>query len=192
MLVKVKYAEVSYKFISRRQLAKEHYSYEKKGTCCLLAAIEPLAGKRITDAYEYRTKKEYTEFMQGLAKQYPKAKKIHPVQDNLNSHHLSSFYEYLPADEARALADRFVFYYTSKSASWTNRIEIVFSALSKQCLNRRIATKEMLEQQIKAILKERNEQQIKINWQLSIIKARTTLNKPYTATNPDNIEFKQT
>src|SRR5919205_4682770 len=72
------------------KLAKEHYSYEKKGACCLLAAIEPLQGKRIAQVYEHRTKKEYTEFMQAIATTYPKAKKIHLVQDNLNTHHPSS------------------------------------------------------------------------------------------------------
>ena len=174
------------------KIAKEHYSYEKKGSCCLLAAIELLQGKRIAAVYEQRTKKEYTQFMQTLAEHYPKAKKIHVVQDNLNTHHISSFYEYLPADEAKALADKFEFHYTPKSASWLNMIEIEFSALSKQCLNRRIATKEMLEAQIKAIIKERNDKSIKINWQFSITKARTTLNKSYTAVNPTNIKFKQT
>src|SRR5919206_5270495 len=93
------------------KLAKEHYSYEKKGACCLLAAIEPKQGKRIAKVYEHRTKKEYTEFMQTLAEHYPKAKKIHVVQDNLNTHHLSSFYEHLPADEAKSLANRFEFHY---------------------------------------------------------------------------------
>ncbi len=174
------------------KLAKEHYSYEKKGSCCLLAAIEPKQGKRMAKVYEQRTKKEYTEFMQLLASAYPEAKKIRVVQDNLNTHGVSSFYEYLPADEAKRLADRFEFHYTPKSASWLNMIEIEFSALSKQCLNRRIATKEMLAEQIAYIIKEKNEQQIKINWQFSIQKTKTTLNKSYTAVNPNNIKFKQT
>ncbi len=85
------------------------------------------------------------------------------MQDNLNTHQTGSFYEHLPADEAKQLADRFEFHYTPKSASWLNMIEIEFSALSRQCLNRRIATQEKLNEQINAIIKERNEKQIKIN-----------------------------
>jgi len=30
--------------------AKQHYSYQKNGSCCLLAAIEPLTGKRLAQA----------------------------------------------------------------------------------------------------------------------------------------------
>lgn len=75
---------------------------------------------------------------------HPKAEKIRLVQDNLNTHNLSSLYETFSAAEAFALAQRFEFYLTPKSASWLNRIEIEFSALAKQGLNRRIATQEKL------------------------------------------------
>ena len=172
------------------KLAKEHYSYKKNGSCALLAAIEPQAGKRVASVYEHRTKAEYTQFMQTLSQSYAHAKKIIVVQDNLNTHHTASFYDQLPADQARALADRFEFHYTPKGASWLNMIEIEFSALSKQCLNRRIATKEQLEQQIHAIINERNQKQIKINWQFSVASARSKLNNRYVAVNEANQKFK--
>lgn len=175
------------------KIAKEHYSYKKNGSCALLAAIEPLAGKRIAQVYDQRTKAEYTRFMQQLSGSYPQAKKIIVVQDNLNTHQSASFYDQLPADQARALAERFEFHYTPKGASWLNMIEIEFSALSKQCLShRRIATKEILEQQVKAIIKHRNNKGIKINWQFSIQLARTKLNNKYAAVNTANLKFKQT
>jgi transposase len=175
------------------KIAKEHYSYKKSaGSCALLAAIEPQAGKRITQVYEHRTKKEYTQFMQHLSESYPQAKQIIVVQDNLNTHQNASFYDHLPADQARALAERFEFHYTPKGASWLNMIEIEFSALSKQCLSRRIPAKEILEQQLKAIVKERNDKGIRINWQFSIQSARTKLNSKYAKVNSDNLKFKQT
>lgn len=175
------------------KIAKEHYSYKKNGSCALLAAIEPLAGKRIASVYEHRTKEEYTRFMQTLSESYKDAKKIIVVQDNLNTHQTGSFYDHLPADEAKALCDRFEFHYTPKGASWLNMIEIEFSALSKQCLSRRrIATQQILEQQIKAIVEERNDKGIKINWQFSITSARSKLNNRYVAVNEANQKFKQT
>ena len=175
------------------KIAKEHYGYKKNESCALLAAIEPLAGKRIIQVYDQRTKKEYTRFMQHLSESYPQAKKIIVVQDNLNTHQTSSFYDQLPADQARALAERFEFHYTPKGASWLNMIEIEFSALSKQCLSgRRIATKQLLEQQLKAIVEHRNDKGIKINWQFSIQSARTKLNNKYTNVNTMNQKFKQT
>jgi hypothetical protein len=174
-------------------IAKEHYSYKKNGSCALLAAIEPLAGKRISKVYEHRTKEEYTQFMQHLSESYADAKKIIVVQDNLNTHQTASFYDHLPADQAKALAARFEFHYTPNGASWLNMIEIEFSALSKQCLSRRrIATKESLEQQLKAIVAERNDKGIRIHWQFSIQTARVKLNNRYTIVNPLNQKFKLT
>jgi hypothetical protein len=174
------------------QLIKEHYAYEKNGSCCLLAAIEPLTGKRVAQVHAQRTKKEYTCFMQELAAQYPLATKIRLVQDNLNTHNFSSFYEHLPADEAYQLSQRFELYYTPKSASWLNMIEIEFSALALQCLNRRIPTQEQLEKEVLAIIKERNQKQVKINWQFSLEKARTKLSRYYQKINPDNAKFQET
>lgn len=174
------------------KVAKQHYAYEKNGSCCLLGAIEPLKGYRFTKVYPQRTKKEYAEFMQELVKLYPQAIKIRLVQDNLNTHNFSSFYETLPADEAYELAQRFELHYTPKSASWLNMIEIEFSALSKQCLNRRIPTQDKLESEIEAIVKERNDKQIKIKWQFSIQNARNTMNSKYESVNQGNLKYKIT
>jgi hypothetical protein len=88
---------------------KQHYEYEKLGSCALLAAIEPLTGKRLAQVHPQRTKREYTLFCQALAAQYPNAIKIRLVQDNLNTHNASAFYEHLPAEDAFALAERFEF-----------------------------------------------------------------------------------
>jgi hypothetical protein len=158
---------------------KEHVTYERNGTCALLAAIEPLTGRRFGVVTHKRTKKEYTEFCQMIADQYPEAKKIRLVQDNLNTHNESFFYENLPPKEAFALAQRFEFYYTPKSASWLNMIEIEFSALARQCLRRRIADIDTLARQVSALIKERNKKKIKIVWQFSIQTARTKMRSHY-------------
>lgn len=105
--------------------AREHYAYEKNGSCALLMAIEPLTGKRAARVFDQRTKKEYAQFMKELAALYPEAKKIRVVQDNLNTHSTSSFYEAFSAEEAFALAQRFEFYFTPKKASWLNMIKPV-------------------------------------------------------------------
>ncbi|HEU0143879.1 MAG TPA: hypothetical protein VFQ47_03760 [Nitrososphaera sp.] len=44
--------------MQKGKVLKEHYCYEKNGSCALLAAIEPLTGKRLAQVYERRTKKE--------------------------------------------------------------------------------------------------------------------------------------
>ena len=157
--------------------------------CALLAAIEPLTGFRLAQVHERRTKKEYTLFCQALAAQFPAAIKIRLVQDNLNTHDTSAFYENLPADEARALAERFEFYFTPKSASWLNMIEIEFSALTRLCLKRRIPTIEELQQEILAIVADRKSKKIPITWQFSIQSARSKLNSHYVKVHYENSKF---
>lgn len=178
--------------MTKGQVAKEHYAYEKNGSCTLLAAIEPLTGQRLGLVRAQRTKKEYTEFCQALVKAWPEAIKIRLVQDNLNTHNASSFYENLPAEDARALAEKFEFHYTPKSASWLNMIEIEFSALVRDCLQRRIPTQQMLEREVLALVKERAEKKIKINWQFSLKAARTKMNSHYTRVNVENDQYKET
>jgi hypothetical protein len=174
------------------QPMREHYAYTKHGSCALLMTIEPQTGKREAQVFSRRTKQEYAQFMKELATRYPQAKKIRVVQDNLNTHSTSSFYETFSAEEAFVLSQRFEFYYTPKSASWLNMIEIEFSALSKQCLNRRIATKEELSKEVLLIVKEREEKAIKIDWQFSIESARGKLNRHYREVNADNAQYQKT
>ena len=99
------------------RLRKEHYAYEKLGSCALLAAIEPLTGQRVAQVYDHRTKKEFALFCQAVANAFPDATRIRLILDNLSTHDISAFYEHLPADQAFVLAQRFDFVFTPKSAS---------------------------------------------------------------------------
>ncbi len=171
------------------RVRKEHYAYEKLGSCVLFTAIEPLTGQRIAQIYQQRRKKEFALFCQAVAAHYPEAVKIRVVLDNLNTHNASAFYENLPADEAFALAQRFEFFYTPKSASWLNMIEIEFSALTRLCLKRRIPTIDQLESELMALVSERTAKRIKINWQFSIAVAREKLNSRYSVVNESNSKF---
>lgn len=68
---------------------RQDYHYERRGTCAVLMAVEPGAGRRIVKVTEQRTKKDYAFFMRDLALRYPDADKIILVQDNLNTHNPS-------------------------------------------------------------------------------------------------------
>lgn len=171
---------------------REDFSYQKNGSCALLATIEPLTGIRIADVFARRTKREFALHLQRVAAKYPKAKKIRLVLDNLNTHNASSFYETFPAEEAYRLSQLFEFYHTPKKASWLNMIEIEFSAISRLCLDRRIPSQGQLEKEVLAIVKERTEKQIKIDWQFSVEKARKKLNRHYEEVNSANSKYKET
>jgi hypothetical protein len=117
--------------------------------------------------------------MQRVAALLPSAEKVVLVQDNLNTHNASSFYENLPVEEAFALAQRFEMHYTPKKGSWLNMAELELSALSRICLARRIGSIKELDREVQAIVKERNEMQSKVEWQFSISQAREKLNRHY-------------
>lgn len=133
-----------------------------------------------------RTKREYTLFCQALAAQHAQAHQIRLVQDNLNTHNASAFYENLPPQDAFDLAQRFAFHYTPKSASWLNMIEIEFSALARGCLHQRIPTMEDLERQVLALVAERHEQRIQIDWQFSLEAARSKFTRHYAKIRRDS------
>lgn len=96
---------------------REDYHYSKHGSCALLMAFEPHTGRRWAKVYSQRTAKEYTCFMQQLSQQFPEAKKIILVQDNLNTHQGGSFYAHLPPEDAFELSQRFEMHFTPKGAS---------------------------------------------------------------------------
>jgi transposase len=174
------------------QVAKQHYTYSKHGSCCVLAAVEPLTGQRLYQVRSQRTKREYTQFMQQLAARYPQAAKIRLVQDNLNTHALSTFYDCLPAAMAEKLAARFEVHYTPKCGSWLNQIELDFSALSRQCLKRRIPTQARLAYQVYCWSRQRQAQGVKIRWQFTVTQARQTLNSQYCKVNRANRNYVKT
>jgi hypothetical protein len=165
---------------------KEDNEYERKGTCSLLVAFEPITGQRIVETSPTRKGEDYSRFMQNLAKAYPQAVKIRLVQDNLNTHSPSSFYQHLPAQQALQLTNRFEWIYTPKKASWLNMVELELSALSRICLNRRIPSMTQLDEQIQYLVKERNQVQASVNWQFSIESARTKLKRHYQKINSNN------
>jgi hypothetical protein len=162
------------------RVERQDYHYQRHGTCVVLMAVEPLAGWRMIAITKRKTKKDYAFFMKRLvAEHYRQAEEIILVQDNLNTHNPSSFYEAFPAPQASDLAERFAMVYTPKKASWLNMAEIELSALSKQCLDRRISNRQTLSKEVSAWVEERNSNRATINWQFTNSHARDKLQRFY-------------
>jgi late competence protein required for DNA uptake (superfamily II DNA/RNA helicase) len=161
------------------RVERQDYHYKRCGTCVVFMAVEPLAGQRILKVTEQKTKEDYAFFMKEIASYYTDADKIVLVQDNLNTHQPSSFYEVFDAPEAFALSQRFEMVYTPKKASWLNMAEIELSALSKQCLDRRIAERRILAKEVMAWSAKRNRLHTKITWHFTKSKAREKLSSAY-------------
>jgi len=155
------------------------YEYRRAGVANILLAIEPLTGKRVVEVSRQRTKADYARFKQRVAEKFSEAGAIVSIEDNLNTHNASSFYENLPPPEAFGLAQLFEYHHTPKKGSWLNMAELELSAIARICLSRRISSIEELEREVKAIVKEREELEIKIKWQFSITQARAKLSRHY-------------
>jgi len=153
--------------------------YIRNGVASVFLAFEPKTGRRLVRVYPRRTKSDYCRFQQAVVKEWSEAEIIVEVQDNLNTHNASSFYENLPAPQARELTTRFEFHFTPKKGSWLNMAEMELSALSRQCLSRRIPAIETLSRELEAIVKERNILAIKFKWQFTVENAREKLNRHY-------------
>ena len=76
--------------------------------------------------------------------------------DNLNTHHPASLYEAFEPGEARRIAERLEIHCTPKHGSWLNIAEIELGVLARQCLDRRIPSREVLSQETGAWQGQRN------------------------------------
>lgn len=156
------------------------YEYKRGGVADLFMLFEPLAGKRHIEITDQRRRVEWAEVMRIVADElYPEAEKIVVVLDNLNTHVLAAFYLAFEPHEARRLVERFELHYTPKHGSWLNMAEIEFSALVRQCLDRRIPDKDTLICEVKAWQDQRNSEVIKVHWQFTTADARTKLRSLY-------------
>jgi hypothetical protein len=130
---------------------KEDYEYERKGTGSIFMYVEPLTGWRYAEARPHRTRCDWAHYIDRLVSEFfPDAKKIRLVLDNLNTHTPGSLYEAFAPAKARRLAERLELHYTPKHGSWLNIAEIALSAMTRQCLGRRIESLDALNAQLAA------------------------------------------
>lgn len=162
--------------------AVERYDhvYARNGVASLFMGFEPLRGWRTVWVTDHRRRLEWAQFVSSLIRgRYRRAKKLILVMDQLNTHSAASFYEAFPPKEAQWLASKIEIHYTPKHGSWLNMAEIELSALSRQCLNRRIARQETLERQIDAWFEQRNGANTTVDWQFKTKDARIKLRSLY-------------
>jgi hypothetical protein len=162
------------------QAQRIDYEYQREGVADLFMFFEPLAGKRFVKVTDQRTRIDWARTMKYLADEvYPDAEKIVIVMDNLNTHSPISFYQTFEPEEALRLSNRFEFHYTPKHGSWLNMAEIELGVLVRQCLNRRIPNKAILEQQVLVWQNDRNAKVVKVDWRFTTADARIKLKRLY-------------
>ncbi|WP_114971811.1 IS630 family transposase [Rhodoferax ferrireducens] len=162
--------------------SKQGYEYVRNGTANLFVAVEPKAGQRIVPVTERRGKIDFVAFIDELLTgAYAKARRIHLVLDNLNTHFRRCFDDVLGKRAAAKLLRRVQFHYSPKHASWLNMAEIEIGILSRQCLDRRIASRELLESEVEAWQQARNEDKQTIEWNFTRQDADRKLGRHYVS-----------
>jgi hypothetical protein len=160
--------------------AKFDYEYERNGTANNFMFAEPLGNWRKVNIRERKTKLDWAyEIKELLDVDYPQAKKIVLVMDNLNTHKPSSLYEAFVPEEARRLLSRLEIHYTPKHGSWLNIAEIELSIFTKQCLGRRIPDIEFLKKEALSWYLQRNSNKKSVDWQFQNKDARIKLKRLY-------------
>jgi hypothetical protein len=159
---------------------RQDYEYERDGTANLFLACEPLRGWRHVAVTARRTAVDWAHFMRDLVDvHYPEAECLVLVLDNLNTHGPASLYEAFAPAEARRILARLEIHYTPKHGSWLDMAEIELSVLARQCLDRRIATRDALAREVAAWEAERNAAQVTIDWRFTTADARIKLKHLY-------------
>ena len=142
--------------------------------------FQPLQGWRHVKVTDPHTAKDFAHCLRELVDvHFPKAVVISVVMDNLNTHTPAALYEAFPPAEARRLLRKLDFRYTPKHGSWLNMAEIEFAVVSKQGLNQRLPTQEIVRRTTETWETQRNALQATVKWRFTIAKARRKLQRLY-------------
>jgi hypothetical protein len=163
-------------------IAKQDYEYRRCGTCSIFVAVEPAAGRRFVQARRHRTRADFACFVRDLLNRYPRARRVHLILDNLNTHNAKSLIETFGPKRASRLLKRIVWHHTPKHASWLNMAEIEISVLTKQCLARRVATLEDVRHHAAVWSVDRNRRKATICWTFNHTDARRVFPELYRHT----------
>ena len=156
------------------------FEYRRNGVSNLFMLFAPLEGWRRVEVTDRRTRTDWAEVVRKLVDEdYPDKERIVLVMDNLNIHHPLSLYEAFEPAEAQRIAKRLEIHYTPKHGSWLNMAEIELGVLARQCLDRRIPGREVLEQETRAWQEQRNREAIRVDWRFTTQDARIKLKSLY-------------
>jgi len=162
------------------QLERFDCEYRRNGTANLFVFLDAHRPWRKVKVTDRRAAKDFAVCMRELSDvHFPEAEKIRVVLDNLSTHSQSALYQAFPAPEARRILRRLEFHYTPRHASWLNMVEIEIGVLRSQCLDRRIENRHILETEIAAWEKQRNQTRARIKWMFTAEKARTKMARAY-------------
>lgn len=160
--------------MSRGKVARFDYEYKRCGTANIFGIVEPRTGRHLTYATKTRKAPDFAHALELISKRYRRAKRIHLVMDNLNTHTRWSLTRTFGEKKGLKLWNRFVVHYTPVHASWLNQAEIAINLWSRECLGqRRIPYLDALQKQTDAWTRTADAERRTIRWTFTRKKART-------------------
>jgi transposase len=115
--------------------AERHgFEYHRHGTLSLFAALNPRTGDVIGQTASRHTSVEFVAFLEDVVAQCPVDQPVHIILDNLSVHKAPLVREFL------ANHPNVEFHFTPTYSSWLNQVEIWFSKLQRDVIDRGIFT----------------------------------------------------
>jgi hypothetical protein len=160
---------------------KEDSEYVRCGTCSIFVWVEPLAGRRRVVARRQRTRIDWAHEVDQLLTLHPTPNAScwswttsTPTPSDPSTRRLN---------RPRPGRSRSVWRSTTrpKHGSWPNIAEIELSALTRQCLDRRINDIDLLNSELTAWQDAVNADQRQVHWHFTTSDARTRLRHLYPA-----------
>ena len=164
-----------------KPVARE-FEYQRNGTQTLIAGLQIATGQVSAVCGDTRTEEDFSRFVEHLIGQHPGYRIYHFVLDQLNTHKSETLVRtthmlcgldsdlgekgkrgILKSMDTREAflakpGKTVIFHYTTKHASWMNKIEIWFGILSKKVIKRGdFRSKEQLKEKLLAFIAYFNE-----------------------------------
>ena len=115
--------------------AERHgFEYYRHGTLSLFAALNPHTGSVLGQTAARHTSAEFVEFLEEVIASCPPDQPVHIILDNLSVHKAPRVREFL------AQHPHVEFHFTPTYSSWLNQVEIWFSKLQREVIDRGIFT----------------------------------------------------
>ena len=108
--------------------------YYRHGTLSLYAALNPQTGEVVGQTAPRHTSQEFVAFLGDVLASQPPGREIHIILDNLSAHKTPLVRQFLAAHP------NVQFHFTPTYSSWLNQVEIWFSKLQREVIDRGIFT----------------------------------------------------
>ena len=112
-----------------------------------------------------KTSADFAPFFVHAVEQYPKAVKVHVVMDNYKTHLEGALKKQLGINHPTF--SKVVFHFTPTRGSWLNQAKIDIGVMGSQCLDKRIGSLQILDEEVSAWTNERNEARATITWKFT-------------------------